>query len=53
MRYWHNGLVAMVAFCVAVRVAAWLIAPAWPLILTLGILLGLYRLIFDRPYRRR
>ncbi len=46
------ALGGVLAVCVVVRIAAWVIAPAWPLMLVLGALLGLFRLMTGSPFRR-
>lgn len=46
------ALSGLLALCIVVRVAAWLIAPAWPLLLVLGALLGAFRLLAGSPFRR-
>jgi len=50
MKQVRPALGGLLAVCVVVRVGAWLIAPAWPLIVTLLVLLGILRLITGRPY---
>ncbi|MGI8491554.1 MAG: hypothetical protein ACR2NJ_02190 [Acidimicrobiales bacterium] len=51
MRQVTAALSGLLGICVAVRIAAWLIAPAWPIIIVLLALLGLFRLILGRPFR--
>lgn len=50
VKYLRQGLGGLVAFCVAIRVGAWLIAPVWPLIIILLALAGIFRLLTGRPY---
>lgn len=52
MKYLERGLGGVIVFCIAIRIAAWLIEPLWPLIIVLAVLLGLYRLLSGQSFRR-
>jgi hypothetical protein len=46
MKYLQSGLGSILAICLVIRVAAWLLAPALPLIIVLFVLVAiLVRLI--------
>lgn len=48
MKYVRQGLEGLVMFCLIVRVAAWLLAPAFPLIVVLFLVLELFHLMIGR-----